>query len=259
MVFYTNCTICWCQQTSFSTKSLLNMPKKIAFELFPSKSHDLENQIFCCCFSLTFCVYLLFSLAFCVYFLVGCIYHAFSYSMQSQKFVFVVNSMVWHVKFQKEQIEIFITRLLQIFFLWQFRVTMTDRYACIVFIQCASHWNFEINMHICRMLSVLMEWKKIFWFWIILMRYPHSGCPRLLFLILLLLLLSKVKIPMILFVTYSRTLFHTLFHIFTFTYAYTHIHKYLDLPIHTTSESEKNKYFHWTFVHNVVRMWWFNK
>lgn len=170
MVFYTNCTICWCQQTSFSAKSLLNMPKNSIRAVSIEKSWSRKSDFL-----------LLFSLALSVYFLVGCIYHAFLYSMQSQKFVFVVNSMVWHVKCQKKQIEIFITRLLQIFFLWQFSVTMTDRYACIVFIQCASHWNFEINMHICRMVSVLMEWKKIFWFWIILMRFSHSGCPRLFF------------------------------------------------------------------------------
>lgn len=138
------------------------MCQKIAFKLHVSieKSWSRKSD-----FLLFF-----FSRSLCVYFLVGCIYQAFLYSMQSQKFVFVVNSMVWHVKCQKKQIEIFITRLLQIFYMAIF--SYHDRqYACIVFIQCASHWNFEINMHICRMLFVLMEWKKIFWFWIILMRY----------------------------------------------------------------------------------------
>lgn len=41
---------------------------------------------------------------------------------------------------------------------------------------------------------------------------------------MLLLLLSKVKIPMILFVTYSRILYHTLSHTFTYAHTYTPTH-----------------------------------
>lgn len=213
MVFYTNCTICWCQQTSFSTKSLLNMPKNSIRAVSIEKSWSRKSNFFLLFFSRSLCVFLGWLHLPCFFVFdaitkicIRCQFNGLACEMPKKTNRDIYYSVVTNI------------------FLWQFSVTMTDRYACIVFIQCASHWNFEINMHICRMLSVLMEWKKIFWFWIILMRYPHSGCPRLLFLILLLLLLSKVKIPMILFVTYSRTLFHTLFHIFTFTYAHTYIH-----------------------------------
>lgn len=93
--------------------------QKIAFELFPSKSHDLENQIFCCCFlSLSVCISWL--AAFTMLFCIRC-NHRNLYSLSIQWFG------MWNAK--KTNRDIYYSVVTNIFFMAIF--SYHDRQICV--------------------------------------------------------------------------------------------------------------------------------